>query len=156
MLKNFFENKTRNSTDQMLFLIKSDIIEHLLFYFCFLIDLSNFYSNQTKPKKKKKIQIPENTGHKSRKKRSTSRSRRRDLAKARLRSTSRSRDGEIAIAIGIAISPSRDHAGKSHRREIATLGKIALARCSGFVFLGFSGFVFLGFFFFFLGLVWFE
>ena len=38
----------------MPFLIKSDFIKHLFFYFCFfIIDLSNFYSNQTKPQKKK-------------------------------------------------------------------------------------------------------
>ena len=109
--------KHRNSTDQMLFLIKSDTIEHLLFYFCFLIDLSNFYTNQTKPKKKKKNPNPRKHKPQIQKKRSTSRSRWRNLATARSRSASQSRDGEIAIAIGVAISRRRD---RDLCRDLAT------------------------------------
>ena len=140
MLKNFFENKTRNSTDQMLFLIKSDIIEHLLFYFCFLIDLSNFYSNQTKPKKKKKKSKSQKTQAKSQK------IQKNHISPARSRLTLRSR-----------------------RREIATLGEIAPVRYdffSGFmacvfwdlefffflVWFEFSG-IWIFFFFFGFGLV---
>ena len=84
-LRTSLRTKHRNSTDQMLFLIKSDIIEHLFFYFCFFIDLSNFYSNQTKPNPKKKKKIPETQIQK--------------ISPARSRLTSRSRDGEITTLI---------------------------------------------------------
>ena len=123
----------------MLFLIKSDIIEHLFFYFCFFFYRSLqllFKPNQTQ--KKKKFQIPES--HKSRKKSylagaisrrieiaidgaispsdiapDRDRDRRRDCAGSRSRSTSRSRLREIVPA-------------RSRRREIATLGEIAPSR----------------------------
>ena len=46
--------KCRNSTDQMLFLIKIDFIEHLFFYFCFFYRSLHllFKPNQTQKKKK--------------------------------------------------------------------------------------------------------
>ena len=147
-LRTSLGTKHRNSTDQMLFLIKSDFIEHLFFYFCFFfIDLSNFYSNQTKPKKKKKIpnprkQITRNifccwslssipnpfsaTSPTTAIDASRDRAVDRDLAKRR----SRSRKASIAI------SPSQDRAGKITIIDDFFLG------CG----LCFSGFVFSFFF----------
>ena len=50
--------KHRNTTDQMLFLIKSDFIEHLFFYFCFFYRSLQllFKPNQTPKKKNSKSQ----------------------------------------------------------------------------------------------------
>ena len=122
--------KHRNSTDQMLFLIKSDFIEHLFFYFCFFYRSFQLLFKPNQTQKKKIFQIPENklpemyvvvdpcppfqihSLQPVRRLRSRvreiapdrDRDRRRDLAFAR------SRRREIATLI--AISPSRDRAGE--------------------------------------------
>ena len=120
--------KHRNSTDQMLFLIKSDIIKHLFFYFCFFYRSLQllFKPNQTQKKKKKK-------NSKSQKTQAT------NLEKNHI-SPARSCEGEIAINVAI-----------SRRREIAP----ARSRRRDRIFFWICGLCFLGFEIFFFFWVWF-
>ena len=118
----------------MLFLIKSDIIEHLFFYFCFFYRSLQLLFKPNQTQKKKKFQIPENSNQtkpkKKKKKISNPRKHSAILpARSRLREIALDRDRDrrrdlafatsrrIEIAIDGAISRSVDRDLAKHHAD---------------------------------------